>query len=62
MTWASDKPTMPGLYWYRLHADDQAYVVVCVEPAYDLVGPWSDGSDSRLSDTIGQWVAVGAGA
>jgi hypothetical protein len=55
MIWTSKKPTERGLYWYRLDADDQAFVVVRVEPEYDLVGPWGNGSDSLLSDTTGQW-------
>jgi hypothetical protein len=55
MTWTTEKPTKPGWYWYRLHVNDQALVVVRVEPEYDLVGPWGDGSDSQLSDMVGQW-------
>jgi hypothetical protein len=57
-SWTTETPTTPGRYWHRLHADDQAFVVVYVEPEYDLVGPWGNGSDSLLSDTTGQWAGL----
>ena len=55
MVWTSDKPTVPGWYWYRAHVTDGALVMVRVEPDYDLAGPWGDGSASLLSDMTGQW-------
>lgn len=55
MAWTTEMPTKPGWYWYRWDLNDNTPVVVEVHPEHDSVGPWGDGSDSRLSDTSGEW-------
>lgn len=55
LAWTTEKPTKPGFYWYRLNDHDDSPVIVSVGPDTDMVGPWPDGSDSRLSKENGEW-------
>jgi len=55
LIWANDKPTVPGWYWHRIDSVDLDPVIVRVEPQSNTVGPWGDGSTSRLSLAEGEW-------
>ncbi|MEO6110832.1 MAG: hypothetical protein ABIQ24_03245 [Nitrospiraceae bacterium] len=55
LIWATDKPMVPGWYWHRIDSVDLDPVIVRVEPQSNTVGPWGDGSTSRLSLAEGEW-------
>ncbi len=55
LIWATDKPMVSGWYWHRVDSVDLDSVIVRVEPRSNTVGPWSDGSTSRLSLAEGEW-------
>lgn len=55
LTWTTKKPNKKGWYWYRSNALDAFPVVIAVSPDLDIVGPWPDGSEERLSTQDGEW-------
>lgn len=55
LTWTTDPPTQPGLYWYREARDDQPDVVLVADYGLGLrYTPHDDDSWYPLSP-IGQW-------
>ncbi len=53
--WTKARPTESGWYWWRRKSITTAEIIVQVQPQNDTVGPWPDGSQSRLSEESGEW-------
>ena len=55
LTWTTEKPTVSGIYLWRLNSTLAHSIEVAVDPEKDVVGPWPGGRMSRLNLETGEW-------